>query len=53
MDLALPALIAALSLPGLALTAWLLRPIRSALDLAAYADGPARFGAVDTTGWFG
>ncbi|MES2941139.1 MAG: hypothetical protein V4864_25950 [Pseudomonadota bacterium] len=41
-----------LSLPGIVLTGWLLRPIRSALDLAAYADGPARFGAVDTTGWF-
>ncbi len=48
----IPALICALSAPGLLLTGWLLRPIRSALDLAAYVDSVARFGAVDTTGWF-
>lgn len=49
----IPALIVALSVPGLALTGWLLRPIRSALDLPAYAeDGIVRYGAVDVTGFF-
>jgi hypothetical protein len=49
----IPAVIAALSVPGLLLTGWLLRPIRSALDLPAYAeDGVARYGAVDPTGFF-
>lgn len=48
----IPALIVALSVPGIVLAGWLLRPVRSALDLAAYVDDVARFGAVDTTGWF-
>ncbi len=48
----IPALIVVLSVPGIVLTGWLLRPIRSALDLPAYADSVARFGAVDATGFF-
>lgn len=50
----IPALIAALSVPGLGLLWWLLRPVPlRARELAAYAepDGVC-FGAVDSTGFF-
>lgn len=50
----IPALIAALSVPGVWLTWWLLRPVAGARKLGAYADDPdvVSFGYVDSTGFF-
>lgn len=50
------ALYIVLSLPGIVLTGWLLKPAAAvARELSAYADDPVvvRFGAVDSTGFFG